>query len=103
MEIADISKQIYRFPKTDYTTVEFLALEIWTSDDAKKKVQFPSSSHSLLLPILCLSLSLYSISTIIIIFFLFFFFFNFPFIFQLSLDYRHHSETVDWKQRVRDF
>jgi hypothetical protein len=53
MEIADISKQIYKFPKTDYTTVEFLALEIWTSEDAKKKVQFPFSFsiqfHSLLL------------------------------------------------------
>lgn len=43
MEISDISKQIYKFPKTDYTTVEFLALEIWTSEDAKKKVQFPFS------------------------------------------------------------
>lgn len=41
METADISKQIYKFPKTDYTTVEFLALEIWTSEDAKKKVQLP--------------------------------------------------------------
>lgn len=47
MEIADISKQIYNFPKTDYTTVEFLALEIWTSDDAKKKVQFPLFSSPL--------------------------------------------------------
>jgi hypothetical protein len=38
MEIPDISKQIHRFPQTDYTTVEFLALEILTSEDAKKKV-----------------------------------------------------------------
>lgn len=36
MESPDISKQKYNFPETDYTTVEFLALEILTSDDAKK-------------------------------------------------------------------
>ncbi|CAO1302693.1 unnamed protein product, partial [Diamesa hyperborea] len=36
MEIPDISKQHQNFPETDYTTVEFLALEILTSDDAKK-------------------------------------------------------------------
>lgn len=40
MEIPDISKQIHRFPQTDYTTVEFLALEILTSEDAKKKVSY---------------------------------------------------------------
>lgn len=36
MEAPDISKQKYFFPETDYTTVEFLALEILTSDDAKR-------------------------------------------------------------------
>lgn len=36
MEIPDISKQHHSFPETDYTTVEFLALEILTSDEAKK-------------------------------------------------------------------
>ncbi|KAG5678862.1 hypothetical protein PVAND_008493 [Polypedilum vanderplanki] len=36
MEIPDISKIMHRFPQTDYTTVEFLALEILTSPDAKK-------------------------------------------------------------------
>lgn len=36
MESPDISKQKYNFPETDYTTVEFLALEILTSDDAKR-------------------------------------------------------------------
>lgn len=35
MEAADISKQKYVFPETEYTTVEFLALEILTSDEAK--------------------------------------------------------------------
>jgi hypothetical protein len=39
MEIPDISKKIHKFPETDYTTVEFLALEIQTSEDAKKLVQ----------------------------------------------------------------
>lgn len=42
METPDISKQIYNFPETDYTTVEFLALEILTSADAKRlKFSFP--------------------------------------------------------------
>lgn len=45
MEIPDISKKVHRFPQTDYTTCEFLALEILTSEDAKKKVQFPISFH----------------------------------------------------------
>lgn len=36
MEVPDISRQQHFFPETDYTTVEFLALEILTSDDAKK-------------------------------------------------------------------
>lgn len=36
MEAPDISKQRYKFPETDYTTVEFLALEIMTSDEAKR-------------------------------------------------------------------
>lgn len=36
MESPDISKQKYKFPETDYTTVEFLALEILTSPDAKR-------------------------------------------------------------------
>lgn len=36
MEGPDISRQKYYFPETDYTTVEFLALEILTSEDAKK-------------------------------------------------------------------
>ncbi|CRL03774.1 CLUMA_CG016550, isoform A [Clunio marinus] len=35
MEVPDISKQKHKFPETDYTTVEFLALEILTSEDAK--------------------------------------------------------------------
>ena len=35
MEVPDISRQKYFFPETDYTTVEFLALEILTSDDAR--------------------------------------------------------------------
>lgn len=35
MESPDISRQIYSFPETDYTTVEFLALEIITSPEAK--------------------------------------------------------------------
>lgn len=34
-EIPDISKQRYSFPADDYTTVELLALEILTSDNAK--------------------------------------------------------------------
>jgi len=38
MEVPDISKQHYPFPETDYTTVEFLALEILTSEDAKRFV-----------------------------------------------------------------
>lgn len=38
METPDISKQHHYFPETDYTTVEFLALEILTSDEAKKYV-----------------------------------------------------------------
>lgn len=36
MEAPDIAKHKYNFPETDYTTVEFLALEILTSDEAKK-------------------------------------------------------------------
>lgn len=36
METPDISKQHHTFPETDYTTLEFLALEILTSDEAKK-------------------------------------------------------------------
>lgn len=40
MEAPDISKQKYKFPETDYTTVEFLALEILTSPEAKR---LPSS------------------------------------------------------------
>lgn len=36
MEVPDISRQKHFFPETDYTTVEFLALEILTSEDAKK-------------------------------------------------------------------
>lgn len=36
MEVPDISKQKYFFPETDYTTVEFLALEILTADEAKR-------------------------------------------------------------------
>lgn len=36
MEAPDISKQKYFFPETDYTTVEFLALEILTSPEAKR-------------------------------------------------------------------
>lgn len=38
METPDISKQKYFFPETDYTTVEFLALEILTSDNARRWV-----------------------------------------------------------------
>lgn len=34
-EVPDISKQRYSFPAGDYTTVELLALEILTSDNAK--------------------------------------------------------------------
>ncbi|XP_031627798.1 pickpocket protein 11 [Contarinia nasturtii] len=34
-EVPDISKQRYSFPAGDYTTVELLALEILTSNDAK--------------------------------------------------------------------
>jgi acid-sensing ion channel, other len=40
MEVPDISRQQHFFPETDYTTVEFLALEILTSEDAKKLVKF---------------------------------------------------------------
>lgn len=41
METPDIAKQKYNFPETDYTTVEFLALEILTSEEAKKfKISF---------------------------------------------------------------
>lgn len=58
MEIADISKQIRKFPKTDYTTVELLALEILTSTDAKKKVQFASLQFNFLSIIYNFSLSL---------------------------------------------
>lgn len=36
MEAPDISKPKYKFPETDYTTVEFLALEILTSEEAKR-------------------------------------------------------------------
>lgn len=36
MEAPDISKPKYKFPETDYTTVEFLALEILTSPEAKR-------------------------------------------------------------------
>lgn len=36
METPDISKQIHEYPESDYTTVEFLALEILTSDEAKR-------------------------------------------------------------------
>lgn len=36
METPDISKNRRVFPETDYTTVEFLALEILTSEDAKR-------------------------------------------------------------------
>lgn len=36
MEAPDISKQRYLFPETDYTTVEFLALEILTSPEARR-------------------------------------------------------------------
>lgn len=36
MEVPDISRQQHFFPETDYTTVEFLALEILTSSDAKE-------------------------------------------------------------------
>jgi acid-sensing ion channel, other len=40
-EIPEISKQKYTFPDTDYATVELLALEIFTSPDAKElSVQF---------------------------------------------------------------
>lgn len=39
MEVPDISKQKYNFPETDYTTVEFLALEILTSDNARRWVE----------------------------------------------------------------
>jgi hypothetical protein len=35
-EIPEISKQMYTFPETDYATVELLALEIFTSPDAKE-------------------------------------------------------------------
>jgi acid-sensing ion channel, other len=40
MEVPDISRQKHFFPETDYTTVEFLALEILTSEDAKKFEHF---------------------------------------------------------------
>lgn len=40
MEVPDISRQQHFFPETDYTTVEFLALEILTSEDAKKFATF---------------------------------------------------------------
>lgn len=40
METPDIAKQTYNFPETDYTTVEFLALEILTSEEAKKFLIF---------------------------------------------------------------
>lgn len=36
MEAPDISRQKYYFPETDYTTVEFLALEILTAEEAKR-------------------------------------------------------------------
>jgi acid-sensing ion channel, other len=36
METPDISKQINDYPETEYTTVEFLALEILTSEEAKR-------------------------------------------------------------------
>lgn len=52
METPDISKQIYDYPETDYTTVEFLALEILTSEDAKRSkttpellIKFPFSTN----------------------------------------------------------
>jgi amiloride-sensitive sodium channel len=35
MEAPDISKKKLIYPETDYTTVEFMALEILTSDEAK--------------------------------------------------------------------
>lgn len=35
-EIPDISRQRYSFAAADYTTVELLALEIITSDNAKE-------------------------------------------------------------------
>lgn len=48
METADISKQKYYFPETDYTTVEFLALEILTSEGAKRfQIHFQQASASL--------------------------------------------------------
>lgn len=34
-EIPDISKARLSYPETDYTTVELLALEILTTDDAR--------------------------------------------------------------------
>lgn len=74
METADISKQIYRFPKTDYTTVEFLALEIWTSEEAKK-------FNFLLLFNLQTSLSYFSLT--------------------LTPDYHRHNENVDLKQKAK--
>jgi acid-sensing ion channel, other len=35
-EIPEISKQVYTFPKTDYATVELLALEIFSSPESKE-------------------------------------------------------------------
>lgn len=34
-DIPSITKQRYTFPETDYTTVELIALEVYTTDDGK--------------------------------------------------------------------
>lgn len=34
-DIPNISKQRYTFPETDYTTVELIALEIYTAEEAR--------------------------------------------------------------------
>lgn len=43
LEVPDISKQRYSFGANDYTTIELLALEIITSENAKPYVQLFST------------------------------------------------------------
>lgn len=40
LEVPDVSRQRYSFAAADYTTVELLALEILTSNNAKEYVCF---------------------------------------------------------------
>jgi len=41
MEIPDISKQRYSFAASDYTTIDLLALEILTTEEAKQFSEIP--------------------------------------------------------------